>query len=261
METTGFRDTATGPDGVPLVILRTDGSLEIQKPGEGGPYESVKRVEAGKEAGGGAVSLSPGGKLLLLQFGSTAVIYATESLKELSRFQWPGPRGAVQSSTFSPDNRRVAFAYADHTIGLRDIASGQETALVTGDDSRHASISLSADGRWLACSSFSGGARLWDLTASPPRLCFTSPSHDVSWSVEFTPDSRRLVVGLDTGDLAFWDVVTGACVLNFRNQGIPAIHLLFDPADHTLVTLSSNRVIRRSVTPGFVPPRPPGPIH
>ena len=96
------------------------------------------------------------------------------------------------------------------------------------------------------------GARVWDRTTSPPRLILTTTARDVSWSVAFTPDNRRLVVGLDTGELAFWDLETVAPVMQFKNQGIPAQRILFDPRDHALITLSSNRVIRRPIAPGFM---------
>jgi WD40 repeat protein/tRNA A-37 threonylcarbamoyl transferase component Bud32 len=251
LDSSTFQDTAVGSGGTLLGILHKDGGLEVQTRVDGS-YLTKKRIDAGPEAGAGNITFSPGGELLLLQTGSTVIVYNSMTLDEQRRFSWKDARGAALFTAITRDGSRIAFSHEDHTVSVWNGITGTELGRFESDGSERVSVALSPDGRWLACSSFEGGGRLWDLSVSPPQLHFTSPSHDASWSVAFTPDGRRMILGLDDGDLAFWDTGTRTCVMKLRNQGVPAHQMLFDAADHALVVMTANRVTRHPVAAGFM---------
>jgi WD40 repeat protein len=251
VDSTAIKDSALGPGGQLLALLREDGFIELRDL-DGTDYIARERIDAGATDRGDNISLSADGTVLVLTRDASAVVYETTPFRERLRFPWPAERGPVKSVAFSPDSKQLALAHGSSWISVRDLATGSESAFLEGDDGFHPGLAFSPGGQLLACASFHGGARAWDLTVSPPRLLLTTTAHGVSWSVAFTPDSRRLVVGLDSGDLAFWDLETGALVMQFRSQGIPALRISFDAQDHTLITLTANRVIRRGIAPGFM---------
>src|SRR5205814_5144864 len=80
-------------------------------------------------------------------------------VKKLNRFIYV----AVGSLSFSPDGRLLAAGYSDGTVGLWELASGQERARFDGHRNGIASTAWSPDGTLLASGSSDRTVMIWDV--------------------------------------------------------------------------------------------------
>ena len=80
------------------------------------------------------------------------------------------------------------------------------------------SISLSADGLFLASGSWDGTARIWDLGSLECVNTF-SGSSEVQ-AVSFSPSGSQLAV-LDSGSISLWDISSGSMALNVEGFNWP----------------------------------------
>jgi len=83
---------------------------------------------------------------------------------------------------------------ADRTIRLWDPAAGKEVAVLRGHEKKVEWLSYSPDGQRI-CSLDGETGRLWDATTGQAIAVLGGPVKRLN--VLFTPDSRRLVIGLD----------------------------------------------------------------
>jgi WD40 repeat protein len=137
------------------------------------------------------------------------------------RFEW----NRAGNAAFSPDGRFVAlgnFAPREpgtrHTgdrliepIRIRELASGQEVALLYGHTDTAFGLAFSPDARMLASvsgSAFGGvdpGVRIWDVATGKPLRRLLYPPEGGN-SIAFLPDSRSIVTASNDGMALVWDV-------------------------------------------------------
>jgi WD40 repeat protein len=67
----------------------------------------------------------------------------------------------VNAVAFSPDGKSLATSSADMSIKLWDVASGKDTATLTGHDDFVWSVAFRPGGKTLASGSRDGTVRLW----------------------------------------------------------------------------------------------------
>jgi WD40 repeat protein len=83
--------------------------------------------------------------------------------------------GPVYSVAFSPDGKTLAAGSADGTVGLWDVATGQQIGdPLAAPGGPVYSVAFSPDGKTLAAGSADGTIRLWDvayLVDIVPDLC------------------------------------------------------------------------------------------
>ncbi|HEU4325882.1 MAG TPA: WD40 repeat domain-containing protein [Roseiflexaceae bacterium] len=128
----------------------------------------------------------------------------------------------VFTSTVSGDGRLAAVAGVGPDGGkpspvlLVDMASGGLTEYESPGGVNAAA--LSPDGTWLAAGTNKGEqyvVRVWRLGSPGNMRDLTAPtvhttdSEAFYTSVAFTPDSRTIIAGRDTGDIVLWDAATG----------------------------------------------------
>jgi WD40 repeat protein len=115
----------------------------------------------------------------------------------------PGPDAWYALAFRSP--RELVYVAADGTAVVWDVVADRRVCAIGRPGAFAAGmISLSPDGRWLAALATSSSVAVIDLERA--EIAFnlreeTSPIFSLAWS----PDARRLAVGLSDGGLSIWD--------------------------------------------------------
>lgn len=150
-----------------------------------------------------SVAFSPDGRRIVTSGEEDKVrVWDAETGAELRMIPIGGP---VASVVFSPDGKRLVTVGGDldETPQLRNVPSvwdaetGARVFATEGHTQVGRSAAFSADGKWLATASLDGTVRLWHPDDGRPAIVLGVENE--SHSVAFSPDSRRLFVGLASG--------------------------------------------------------------
>jgi WD40 repeat protein len=182
----------------------------------GGPSE----VHAVRDFTGGVLwPFSPDGRTLIRRKNSKEPAQLTETvtLKDLHALPDLRARGKV---TWSPEGRRFAADATDYALRVWDSETGLPfPSMGASPDGPHLPglIMLSPGGRLLA--QVTTEVRIWEAFSGRERLRFPCRLGQVSAKLGavFTPDSRGLVLGLDSGELVAINLETRKEV--FRRLG------------------------------------------
>lgn len=101
---------------------------------------------------------------------------------------------------WSFDGKKIYYQREFKSIVEHDVATGGETIIYNGDVGFH--MDTSPDGRWLAFRT-GGAIYLLPLAGGEPTWLATVPKNNSPWTINWTPDSERLLVVKD-GEL--WSV-------------------------------------------------------
>ncbi|HVS38820.1 MAG TPA: protein kinase [Gemmataceae bacterium] len=98
----------------------------------------------------------------------------------------------------------LVFVAADSTLEVWDVPGDRHVKTIGASGAfRGGAIAVSADGRWAAAERTSERVALIDLEQGEIAWTFREERGSV-WSLAFSPDGRRLAVGLSDGGLAVW---------------------------------------------------------
>jgi serine/threonine protein kinase/WD40 repeat protein/tetratricopeptide (TPR) repeat protein len=134
----------------------------------------------------------------------------------------------VERVAVDPTLTRYAFRFKDGTIEVRRVVDDQEVTRFHGRGDREIAVfGFSPNGRFLVTSHFPDfGITAWDIER---RSVLIEDGGPISWSaVGFSPDSRRLVVAHENGDVITYDLATGKRIRQWR---LPATRFLAFRAD------------------------------
>jgi WD40 repeat protein/basic membrane lipoprotein Med (substrate-binding protein (PBP1-ABC) superfamily) len=109
-----------------------------------------------------------------------------------------GHKKDVESTAYSPDGQILATASLDGTVKLWNAASGEQLRTLLVDQNGAHEVAFSPDGRWLAAAG-SVRLRLWETSTWTQLRSWTAGSGQAVYAVDFSPDSKRVAVGLSTG--------------------------------------------------------------
>ncbi|HEX7450343.1 MAG TPA: protein kinase [Pirellulales bacterium] len=98
----------------------------------------------------------------------------------------------------SPDNRWLAAAWADASIGFFDITTGEHAFSLTGHQHSVDCLAFSPEGQTLASAGRGGAVRLWHLATREELFVVERLDSGGRTNIDFSPDGRRLVAA--TGD-------------------------------------------------------------
>ena len=105
-----------------------------------------------------------------------------------------------------PDGGHLLYTDPDGSTGVRSIATGQRVSEMTPPGTLNQwQIALSPDGRFLAGRESRRRIALWDTQTRTRWFSFREEHCDIvthTWS----PDSRRLAVGLSDGGISVRDI-------------------------------------------------------
>jgi WD40 repeat protein len=163
---------------------------------------------------------------------------------------------------FSPDGKALASGSADQTVGLWDVATGQERHPFAAHRGPVESLAYSRDGRTLASGSADGSIRLWDVGASKElrQLCALKCS---IWCVAFAPDGKTLASASSDNTVRLWELTTGRELRSFRVQRkslyalTEAFTVAFSPDGKTLASVSDTEIFFWDLATGKVVRRIP----
>jgi WD40 repeat protein len=118
-----------------------------------------------------------------------------------------GHRGLAPFLDFSPDNRWLATASWDGTIGLWDLSARPPTArMLRGHTSEVWDVAFSPDGGTLASSGSDNSIKLWNLASRQEAATLHGHSGPVS-GIAFSPDGKHLA-SVGGWSLRIWDAPT-----------------------------------------------------
>jgi WD40 repeat protein len=155
-----------------------------------------------------------------------------------------GHQGAVTTTVFTPDGKRLATGGKDGSVRIWNLAAAEpsETAVtLLGQGAVTKVMAVSPDGRWLAAAGDGETAWLWDLTIdnhAPSPVPLRGHTSGV-WSIGISPDSRWLATGGRDGKARLWDLsATGPPLgpLILGGHGGAVMDLDFSPDGRLLAT-------------------------
>lgn len=150
-----------------------------------------------------AVDWSPDGRWIASSAGSRVLLWDAET-RALSRTLDAPAR--IEVLAFSPVGATLAAGSADRSITLWDVASGEQTATLTGHRDAVAALAWSPDGARLASAGSLGDRVIvWDVDSGEALARLTAGAGGV-FSVAWSPDGTRLAAGLNSGQVWLWEV-------------------------------------------------------
>jgi WD40 repeat protein len=130
----------------------------------------------------------------------------------------------VYGLSYSPDGRHLVGGGEDGRVLVWDAVTGQTNAIIGQQSGAVFHVVFSPNGRYLASAAQTGRAMLWDgtrldvLQTNAAELA--TVVSEISDTLAFSPDSRRLVVAADDQLATVWDVERRTNVLNLRSDSI-----------------------------------------
>jgi WD40 repeat protein len=201
---------ALSADGRRIATAARDGTVTIWN-AEDGKRQGIFKAPEWPRSG----AFSGDGTRLLLAYDDAVVVWDAGSGKALAG--WPG--GGWRSALLSWDGRRLFFwsrqppsdtwppgplrkpdAPDARVVSVRDVATGNEVAVLQGHDDDVADACLSPDGRSVATASRDGTARVWDAGDDDALLPLYGGEGPLR-AVLFQPDGRRVLFA----NAAYWD--------------------------------------------------------
>jgi WD40 repeat protein len=151
-----------------------------------------------------ACGFSSDGKRIFSCSADQIVVWDFSPAGAEPRRQWSKGREHWQTCVISPDGNWVIAGTADGTLGLRDVASGQEKSFASG----HAGLrysALSSDGARFATVSDDGTLKVWDVASRAELITLEAHTNKVQ-SCSFSADGRRIASASYDRTVKVWEL-------------------------------------------------------
>ena len=136
-----------------------------------------------------------------------------------------------------------AVPYADHTVRMWDVRTGQCLQILSGHTHWVMGVAIAPDARSAVSSSTDGTIRVWDLAGQKElRTIMTGAGH--ADRVRLSPDGRRIAAATQRGGALLYDAATGDVERRFEGHAGRVNDLAFDLAVATLVTGGEDGTLR-----------------
>lgn len=206
--------------------------------------DDVKRINDSKAKNGKAIADSTAAANAAKTAHDKAIAELAALKQQISK-----PSAKVLALGFSADAARVAALFEDGVLRVWATATGWVIEEVAGSASGVATIAAGPDGSFTAMKSLTlsvGGSPAWTLERTLNEKGLFA---DRVNAVRFSPDGKTLVTGggelSRTGDIFFFDVVTGKVVRSWREKHSDTILCLdFSPDGRLLASGAADKITR-----------------
>ncbi len=153
--------------------------------------------------------------------------------------------GDISAIAFSPDGRRLATVGEAGVLELFDRATGEQLTRTVAHEAPAHAAAFSPDGHYLATAGQDAKVRLWDGLGLP----IDTLNGFLGWSVAFSPDSHRLMIG-GNGRLIGWELTTRRASVDQRlvasspAAAVPIRDLTFSLDGKRLVMTGESRDVK-----------------
>lgn len=199
---------AYSPKGDRLASTANDGTIRVWSLADG------QAVVIKTGTGSRTVAFSPDGTRVAGRFETKAVLWDAATGKPAATFvgRDPSGDGTVMRVAFSPNGQRLAVGHQMGLVRVWDIATAKPVADLAlpgkvGELSRTITgLAYSPDGKLLAVGG-DKGLTVWNAETNTP---VKDLSETKTFSAEFTPDGKRLIVNGENRvpTLQIWDTAT-----------------------------------------------------
>jgi len=214
-------DLAFSPDGALLASTGDDGRVQVWDTATG----KLRYHILGRSF---FVAFSRDGKLLATAPSHEILISQAASGKEVGRLK--GHTNAVSSADFSPDGKALVSGSYDRTVRLWDCSSLRETFKLEGHSDVIMSVAFAKDGKTVASGGYDHSVRIWNVESRKVERILQESG--LVYSVDYSPDSARLLVAGNFSIVRLWNASTGEPVAGF--QGPRGIRAWFSPSGRWL---------------------------
>ncbi|KAL5512558.1 hypothetical protein ACEPAG_3211 [Sanghuangporus baumii] len=157
-----------------------------------------------------------------------------------------GHTSLVSSVVFSPDGKRIASGFYDHTIRVWDADSGE---VVSGPFKGHThwvnSVAFSPDGKRVASGSDDRTIRVWDVDSGELVLSPLEGHTDRVQSVAFSPDGKRIASCSSDKTIRVWDADSGKAAADpFEGHTGSVYSVVFSSDGKCIASCSDDQSIR-----------------
>ncbi|KAF8704645.1 WD domain, G-beta repeat, partial [Rhizoctonia solani] len=233
---------AFSPDGCRFAIGFKDGTVHLFHAHDGtvalGPLE-------GHTSQVNSVAFSPDGLLLTSGSDDGTILVRNAQTGSSIYDVIKGHKGGVTSVSFSPNGKHILSGSWDRTTRMWDSGNG---SLIPNSIKRHPYrvnyTAFSPDGKHIACGLYSKRSPIVVYDASTSEsLTFLFDAHQSPvFSIAFSPNSKHLVTGHDSGKLCVWNLHDGTAThSSTKAQNIRITSIGFSPLGDKLVTASRDR--------------------
>ena len=187
--------------------------------------------------GSGRVSVSfrPDGQTLASGNGERVHLW---NVAAWSYNRWIFRNRDIQSVSFSPDGRMLAFCGLNKKVYLWDIATNRFRHTLEGHTDSVLSVAFNPSGLIVASAGFDQTVRLWNVITGELRHTLEGHIYDVN-SVSFRPDGRILASAGDQ-TVRLWSVITGEHLRTLHGHTGFVNSVSFSPDGKTLASAGSD---------------------
>ena len=184
--------------------------------------------------GGTTVSFSPGGQTVAIAGSNRGGrLWDLEDWRSSSVVN-----RVLQSVSFSPNGRMVAFGLVDGRVFLYDVRSDRIRHRLEGHTDSVLSVAFNPSGLIVASAGYDQTVRLWNVLTGELRHTLEGHTYDVN-SVSFRPDGRILASAGDQ-TVRLWSVITGEHLRTLHGHTGFANSVSFSPDGKTLASAGSD---------------------
>jgi WD40 repeat protein len=239
---------AFSPDGKTLALGHPTGGLGLWEV-ESGKMQSVL-VRPARDVRLRSVAYSPAGANVAVAANDSVVLWDPAKGVRGEEVRVKGVQ--AHAVAFSPDGTTIASGFADGTVLLRDVKTGEALRDFKAHGDAVTALAFSPDGKTLASGSGGpqeGGAanekealRLWEV-ATGKELRRLGTNHGGVAAVAFN-DQGRTLLSASGGRVRLWEVSTGKELLSGGGHLAPVSTVAYAPDGKTLASGGGDRTIR-----------------
>lgn len=233
---------AFSSDGQRLVSASDDQTIKVWRADTGQEMFTLK----GHTEMVNSAAFSPDGTLIASASRDGSVkIWDAAKGQEAYMLAEPSPN---YSRTFIHEGHQLAVM-GNRTVKLFDVATGLmkrkvDAVLLDAPNVPWVeTMSLSADGLWLAVGCLDKTIRMVDMTTGLETLALTGHTSKVE-TLEFSPDGKRLVSGGQDRMIKVWDPRIGQETLSLKKHTSPIYDVAFSPNGKQFASASADDTVR-----------------